>query len=66
MMQSQDVKERLAQIEDELNKRANQLLLNDPVARELLGIKKGLEMSLNGSLEIEEPIDTGEAAAHES
>lgn len=66
MMQSQDVKERLAQIEDELNKRANQLLLNDPVARELLGIKKGLEMSLNGSLEIEEPIDTVEAAAHES
>ena len=65
-MQSQDVKERLAQIEDELNKRANQLLLNDPVARELLGIKKGLEMSLNGSLEIEEPIDTVEAAAHES
>mgnify|MGYP003133099750 CR=1 FL=1 len=66
MMQSQDVKERLVQIEDELNKRANQLLLNDPVARELLGIKKGLEMSLNGSLEIEEPIDTVEAAAHES
>ena len=66
MMEAQDVKERLAQIEDELNKRANQLLLNDPVARELLGIKKGLEMSLNGSLEIEEPIDTVEAAAHES
>ena len=66
MMDAQDVKERLAQIEDELNKRANQLLLNDPVARELLGIKKGLEMSLNGSLEIEEPIDTVEAAAHES
>jgi hypothetical protein len=66
MMQSQDVKERLAQIEEELNKRANQLLLNDPVARELLGIKKGLEMSLNGSLEIEETIDTVEAAAHES
>ena len=58
MMEAQDVKERLAQIEDELNKRANQLLLNDPVARELLGIKKGLEMSMNGSVENEELIET--------
>ena len=58
MMQSQDVKERLAQIEDELNKRANQLLLNDPVARELLGIKKGLEMSMNGSVENENLVET--------
>ena len=58
MMEAQDVKERLAQIEDELNKRANQLLLADPVARELLGIKKGLEMSMNGSVENEELIET--------
>ena len=58
MMQSQDVKERLAKIEDELGKRANQLLLNDPVARELLGIKKGVEMSMNGSVENEELIET--------
>jgi hypothetical protein len=58
MMQSQDVKERLAQIEDELGKRANQLLLNDPVARELLGIKKGLEMSMNGSVENENLVET--------
>jgi len=58
MMEAQDVKERLAQIEDELGKRANQLLLNDPVARELLGIKKGLEMSMNGSVENEELIET--------
>ena len=58
MMEAQDVKERLAQIADELNKRANQLLLNDPVARELLGIKKGLEMSMNGSVENEELIET--------
>ena len=58
MMEAQDVKERLAQIEDELNKRANQLLLNDPVARELLGIKKGLGMSMNGSVENEELIET--------
>jgi len=66
MMQSQDVKERLAQIQEEINRRANQLLVADPVACELLGMKKGLEMSLNGSLEIEETIDTVEAAAHES
>ena len=58
MMEAQDVKERLAQIEDELGKRANQLLLNDPVARELLGIKKGLGMSMNGSVENEELIET--------
>ena len=58
MLEAQDVKERLAQIEDELGKRANQLLLNDPVARELLGIKKGLEMSMNGSVENEELIET--------
>ena len=55
MMEAQDVKEQLAKIEDELNKRANQLLLNDPVARELLGIKKGLELSMNGSVKNEEP-----------
>ena len=58
MMEAQDVKERLAQIEDELGKRANQLLLNDPVARELLGIKKGLEMSMNGSVENENLVET--------
>ena len=58
MMEAQDVKERLAQIEDELNKRANQLLLNDPVARELLGIKKGLGMSMNGSVENENLVET--------
>jgi hypothetical protein len=58
MMEAQDVKERLAQIEDELGKRANQLLLNDPVARELLGIKKGLEMSMNGSVENEDLVET--------
>ena len=58
MMEAQDVKERLAQIVDELGKRANQLLLNDPVARELLGIKKGLGMSMNGSVENEELIET--------
>ena len=58
MMEAQDVKEQLAKIEDELNKRANQLLLNDPVARELLGIKKGLELSMNGSVENEELIET--------
>ena len=59
MMEAQDVKERLAQIEDELGKRANQLLLNDPVARELLGIKKGIELSMNGSVKNEELIEKG-------
>ena len=59
MMEAQDVKEQLAKIEDELNKRANQLLLNDPVARELLGIKKGLELSMNGSVKNEELIEKG-------
>ena len=59
MMEAQDVNEQLAKIEDELNKRANQLLLNDPVARELLGIKKGLELSMNGSVKNEELIEKG-------
>ena len=59
MMEAQDVKEQLAKIEDELNKRANQLLLNDPVARELLGIKKGLELSMNGSVKNEELNEKG-------
>ena len=59
MMEAQDVKEQLAKIEDDLNKRANQLLLNDPVARELLGIKKGLELSMNGSVKNEELIEKG-------
>ena len=59
MMDAHDVTEQLAKIEDELNKRANQLLLNDPVARELLGIKKGLELSMNGSVKNEELIEKG-------
>ena len=44
-------------IEAQLNERANQLLANDPIARELRGIKKGLEMAQNGSVENVETID---------
>ena len=44
-------------IEAQLNERANQLLANDPIARELLGIKKGLEMAQNGSVENVETIN---------
>ena len=56
-MTSDQMAQNLQNIEAQLNERANQLLANDPIARELLGIKKGLEMAQNGSVENVETID---------
>ena len=56
-MTSDQMAQNLQNIEAQLNERANQLLANDPIARELLGIKKGLEMAQNGSVENVETIN---------
>ena len=56
-MTSDQMAQNMQNIEAQLNERANQLLANDPIARELLGIKKGLEMAQNGSVENVETID---------
>jgi hypothetical protein len=56
-MTSDQMAQNMQSIEAQLNERANQLLANDPIARELLGIKKGLEMAQNGSVENVETID---------
>ena len=56
-MTSEQMAQNMQNIEAQLNERANQLLANDPIARELLGIKKGLEMAQNGSVENVETID---------
>ena len=54
-MNTEELQENLKNVEEEMNKRANVVISNDPVMRELMGLKKGLEMSLNGSVENEEP-----------
>ena len=43
----------LENLDKQINDRANQLLASDPVARELLGVKRGLELCLgeNSGLE---------------
>ena len=51
MMEAQDVSSQIEKIDEELQSRVNQLLAADPASRELIGLKRGLEMSLNGSLE---------------
>ena len=56
-MTSEQMAQNMQSIEAQLNERANQLLANDPIARELLGIKKGLEMAQNGSVENVETIN---------
>ena len=62
-MTQEKIKENLDNIDQQLNERANQLLAADPLARELLGLKKGLEMcstggeiSENGSVENEKSL----------
>ena len=60
-MTSDQMAQNLQNIEAQLNERANQLLANDPIARELLGIKKGLEMAQNGSVENVETIDEADS-----
>ena len=54
-MNTEELQENLKNVEEEMNKRANVVISNDPVMRELMGLKKGLEMSLNGSVKNEEP-----------
>lgn len=54
-MNIEELQENLKNVEEEMNKRANVVISNDPTIRELIGMKKGLEMSLNGSVENEEP-----------
>jgi len=59
-MTTDQIDENITNIEGQINERANQLLAVDPLARELLGIKRGLEMSRNGyveNAEIAEEID---------
>ena len=41
------IKENIQNIEDNINGRANQLLHEDPVAREGIGMRKGLELALS-------------------
>ena len=53
-MNTVELQENLKTVEEELNKRANVVISNDPTMRELMGMKKGLEMSLNGSVNDEE------------
>jgi len=50
-MTTEQIDENITNIEGQINERANQLLAVDPLARELLGIKRGLEMSRNGYVE---------------
>ena len=47
-MTGEQIRENLESIEKQLNDRANQLLAADPLARELLGLKRGLEMCAVG------------------
>ena len=60
-MTSDQMAQNMQNSEAQLNERANQLLANDPIARELLGIKKGLEMAQNGSVENVETIDEADS-----
>ena len=63
-MTQEKIKEQLQNIDQQLNERANQLLAADPLARELFGFKKGLEMrsgegeiGQNGSVENERSLE---------
>ena len=49
-MEHDQIRESLENIEKQLSDRANQLLAADPVARELIGLKKGLELGLGGGV----------------
>ena len=48
-MNPEQIKENLINLDMQLNERANQLLTTDPLARELIGLKKGLELCLGGN-----------------
>ena len=62
-MNIDQIKTNLENLDKQLNERANQLLSADPVARELLGIKKGLELCLD---ENNEPETNGEVTREEN
>ena len=62
-MNPEQIKENLINLDKQLNERINQLLTSDPVARELLGFKKGLELCLE---ENSEPESNGEMIHEET
>ena len=62
-MNIDQIKTNLENLDKQLNERANQLLSADPVARELLGVKKGLELCLD---ENNEPETNGEVTREEN
>ena len=62
-MNIDQIKTNLENLDKQLSERANQLLSADPVARELLGVKKGLELCLN---ENNEPESNGEVTREEN
>ena len=64
-MTVEQIKERLEVITTQLNERANQLLAADPVARELLGLKKGMELCI-GDGSSGEPGGNGEMIHEEN
>jgi len=64
-MTVEQIKERLEVIATQLNERANQLLAADPVACELLGLKKGMEMCIGDAFS-GEPEGNGEVEREES
>ena len=62
-MNPEQIKANLINLDKQLNERANQLLTTDPVARELLGVKKGLELCLGENCE---PESNGEVIREET
>ena len=62
-MNIDQIKTNLENLDKQLSERANQLLSADPVARELLGVKKGLELCLD---ENNEPETNGEVTREEN
>ena len=62
-MNIDQIKMNLENLDKQMNERANQLLSADPVARELLGVKKGLELCLD---ENNEPETNGEVTREEN
>jgi hypothetical protein len=49
-MTADEIRENIATIDEQITARANQLMAADPAARELMGLKRGLEFGLNGSV----------------
>ena len=62
-MNTDQIKVNLENLDKQLSERANQLLSADPVARELLGVKKGFKLCLN---EGGEPEPNGEVVREET